>query len=379
MPKSFMVLGGAGDMGSSVVEELASSGVEELVVADINLKAAERLASRLRKRGLRAKALKVDAADGKALTEALRQVDVAVNTVGPFYRYEVKVLEAVLGLDLVYVDICDDYDVTLEVFRKRRFEGVRACAVVGLGWTPGITNVCARDGHGQLDEASEINIAWAGSAADASGMAVIEHVFHSVTGEVPMYIEGELKMVPARQFHREVVFPEPVGKLDTYYTGHPEPITIPIYLKGVRNVTVRGALSPQWLNPLLSQLADIGLTEDRPVDVGGVKVSARRFLVSFVHESFDQFRLGGADRSAFWVEVVGKRGGKNVVLKYYGADKMRRLTGIPAAVGALLLSGKGGAKRGVHAPEGVIEPSRFFEELRKRGVKVGKRVEVEEF
>ena len=40
-------------------------------------------------------------------------------------------------------------------------------------------------------------------------------------------------------------------------------------------------------------------------------------------------------------------------------DKMRRLTGIPAAVG-----------KGVYAPEGCLEPEPFFAELARREIKI---------
>ena len=75
-----------------------------------------------------------------------------------------------------------------------------------LRWTPGITNVLARAGYDSLETTTDINIGWSGSAADASGIAVISHVFHTVTGEVPMYLDGKLEYVPARQFKREIDF-----------------------------------------------------------------------------------------------------------------------------------------------------------------------------
>ncbi len=191
----------------------------------------------------------MDASQKEQLINAIQGVDVVINTVGPFYRFEEGILNAVMEKGVDYVDICDDYDVTAKVFlREKKFDKVNGRGIIGMGWTPGITNVCARDGYNELDEVNDINIAWVGSAADAAGKAVIEHTFHAVTGDVPMFLNGELVNVPARQFHREIEFPEPIGKVDTYYTGHPEPITIPLFLKGVKNVTVRGALIPDWQN-----------------------------------------------------------------------------------------------------------------------------------
>jgi len=51
-------------------------------------------------------------------------------------------------------------------------------------------------------------------------------------------------------------------------------------------------------------------------------------------------------------------------------DKMRRLTGIPAAVGALMLAQGKVAGKGVYAPEGCLEPQPFFAELARREIKI---------
>ncbi len=380
MPKSFLVLGGAGDMGSSVVEDLGSYGADELVVGDISEKSIESTISTLKKKGIRAKGLRIDVNNNRELAKAVQGADVIVNTVGPFYRFEKKITDIVKTVDVGYVDICDDYDVTSDVFiASKKDIKVNARIIVGMGWTPGITNVCARDGYDQMDSVKEINIAWVGSAADSAGKAVIEHTFHAVTGDVPMFLNGELVKVPARQFHREIDFPDPINKVDTYFTGHPEPITIPRFLKGVETVTVRGALIPDWQNHLVSQFADIGLTENKYVEVEGTRISTREFLVAFVHDTLDQFKAGGVDKSAFWVEVKGKKKGKRMTVRYAGVDRMKRLTGIPAAIGARYLAETHPLKNGIYAPEGIIEPDFLFKELRKRKIIVKKYVEIEEF
>ncbi len=367
-------------MGSSVVDDLVHGGADEITIADINKESLDKVVGRIGKRGGKVKGVRVDVKDRAQLREVCQGADVVVNTVGPFYKFEEGVLNTIKDLDVGYVDICDDYDVTLNIFHKskERNTSVKARMIVGMGWTPGITNVCARDGYESMDRVEEISIAWVGSAADATGKAVIEHVFHAVTGKVPMYLDGALTDVPARQFPREIEFPDPINKVEAYYTGHPEPITIPLFLRGVRNVTVRGALVPEWQNHLVSQFADVGLTEKRVVDVGGVKISAREFLVSFVHDTMDQFRVGGIGKSGFWVEVKGERKSKKTVIRYTGVDKMRRLTGVSAAIGAMFLADNTSLRGGIYAPEAVIDPSYLFTGLKERNIVLKKFIETEE-
>ena len=375
----FLVLGGAGDMGSAAVRDLVFSGVERVIVGDFNKVATEKLIERVKGGDTEVEGTYVNVNDKKNLMDAIVQSDLVINTVGPFYKYENTVVDATMEAGKDYVDICDDHDATLRVLeREKEIAKGKSRILIGMGWTPGITNVLARAGYDSLETTTDINIGWSGSAADASGIAVISHVFHAVTGEVPMYLDGKLEYVPARQFKREIDFPEPISRLETYFVGHPEPITIPRYLKGVNNVTLRGALTPDWQNHLVSQFADIGLTEDKVVKVGNVEVSSRDFLASFVHQTMEQFKSGGVEVSGFWVEIIGQKDGKKTTIEFSGADKMQKLTGWSASIGAQDISRNKNLRPGLYAPEGAIDPSFFIAELKRRNISVKRTVKIED-
>jgi saccharopine dehydrogenase-like NADP-dependent oxidoreductase len=375
----FLVLGGAGDMGSAAVRDLVFSNVERVTIADFNRVGTRKIVEELKGGTTEVEGVFVDANDRKSLVELISHSDIVINTIGPFYKYENMVVGAAMEAGKDYVDICDDYDATLNVVAKEgEIAKGRSRILIGMGWTPGITNVLARAGYDSLDNTTDINIGWSGSAADASGIAVISHVFHAVTGDVPMFLDGKLEYVPARQFKKEIDFPEPISRLETYFVGHPEPITIPKFLKGVNNVTLRGALVPEWQNHLVSQFADVGLTEDKTVKVGNVEVTSRDFLASFVHQTMEQFKSGGVEVSGFWVEIIGKKDGRKTTIEYSGADRMQKLTGWSASIGAQEISKNKNLKPGLYAPEGAINPESFIRELKKRNVTVKKIVRVEE-
>ena len=376
---NFLVLGGAGDMGSAVVRDLVFSKVESVEIGDYNKAGTNKLVRELKNSQTDVKGLFVDASKKKELVEAISRSDIVVNAVGPFYKFESMIVDAAIEAGRDYVDICDDYDATLQVMKKEKeIKRGKSRILIGMGWTPGITNVLSRAGYDELDSTSDINIGWSGSAADSSGIAVISHVFHAITGDVPMYLDGKLEYVPARQFKREIEFPEPISKLETYFVGHPEPITIPRFLKGINNVTLRGALVPDWQNHLVSQFADIGLTEDKMIRVGNTEVSSRDFLASFVHQTMEQFKSGGAEVSGFWVEVVGMKRGKKTVIEYSGADKMQKLTGWSASIGAQQIIKSKSLRPGLYAPEGAIDPANFLQQLKVRNIAVKKIIKVQE-
>jgi lysine 6-dehydrogenase len=356
-----IVLGGAGDMASRAVRELAAEPeVTAVTVADYDLEAAERLASDV---GAKVSAVWVDANDHDALVAAIGGHDAAASGIGPFYRYEAQVAQAAIAARVPYVSLCDDYDAAqavLELDGAAKAAGVTV--LTGLGWTPGLSNVLARRGAEQFDLVDEINVAWGSSASDSEGYAVILHTLHIFTGQVPSFQKGRWVDVPAGSGREVILFPPPVGQVNCYHLGHPEPVTLPRFLPGLRTVTLKGGLSEQPLNDLALWLARLRLT-DTPAkkDVLGQIIKATLPFLS---------KLGEAEEpcSAVRVDVGGWVDGAYRQVSYGAAAHMPELTGLPLAIGALMLARGDIRKPGVVAPEACIAPEPFLAELEKRGV-----------
>jgi len=350
-----VVLGGCGDVGSHVARELVGSSEATIVIADYREDKAKALAGEL---GAKVEALYVDANDETSLLAALAGADAAVGCIGPFYRYAAPIARAAVRARVNYVDICDDYGPVEEILaldEAARQAGITV--ITGLGWTPGLTNLLARKGAAELDDVEEIKVSWAGSAADSTGLAVIMHVFYAVSGHVPTYRDGAWVQVPAGSEVEVVEFPPPLGRVPVFHCGHPEPMTIPRYLK-VRNVSLKGALVPDWNNKMAALFARLGL-------IGTPEKNQR--MARFIHRIEGVFRVGGVPASGARVDVVGRKGGERRVVSFGAAETMGRITGIPAAVGARWL-GEGRFPKGAYAPEGCIEPDPFLDELARRGI-----------
>lgn len=103
-------------------------------------------------------------------------------------------------------------------------------------------------------------MAWGSSASDSEGNAVILHTLHIFTGSVPSYQKGRLVQVPAGSGREAVLFPPPVGVVNCYHLGHPEPVALPGRFRSARTVTLKGGLSEQLLNELALWLARLRLT-----------------------------------------------------------------------------------------------------------------------
>lgn len=355
--KRVVVLGGAGDMGRQVVQTVAEQPDLEVLIADYRLEAAQQLAQQL---GDRVSAVFLDARDPHSCLQVLQGAQVAVGCVGPFYEFALPLAQAALQAGVSYIDLCDDHTPLPQLLAlepEARAKGITL--ITGLGWTPGLSNLLAKKGAQQLEEVDTIKIAWVGSSGDSQGLAVIKHLFYAITGKVPFYQNGEWRQVPALGEEEQVEFPG-LGRLPVFACGHPEPVTLPRYLR-VRNVSIKGTLYPLWNARSAAFFVRLGLTR-----------SPRRIdrLARFVHRIESLFRLGAKPLSGVRVDVIGSCKGQPQTLSQLVMDRMARLTGIPAAVGALLLVRGELNQPGVWAPEGCLEPDSFLKHLERYGIQV---------
>lgn len=359
-----IVLGGAGDMGSEAVRDLVrNTEISVLTIADLNEGAAEKLAASLDDR--RVTVQKVDATSHENLVEVMRGHAVAAGALGPFYRFERPIIEAAIEAGVDYVSICDDHDAAeaaLELDGKAVDKGRRI--LTGLGWTPGITNIFARKGYDELADVEAINVYWAGSSADSEGLAVILHTIHIFTGNVISFQDNKFIEVKAGSGREIVDFPAPLGKINTFHLGHPEPVTLPRYLKGVREITLKGGLAENYLNSLAKMMVALGLTA---TDARKQRLGKLMQKLMPLFPSDKERSLSGAR-----VDVTGMKNNRKMKITYATVDNMRRLTGVPLSIGVTMM-GRGKIERsGVFGPEaeGAVKTGDFLEELKLRQIKV---------
>lgn len=259
-----VVLGGMGHIGSKIVWKILEIDSSlELTIGDINVERAEEVVRDLGN----VKVVKVNASREEELMEVLKGKEVVVNAVGPFYKFGVPVLKSAIRCGVDYIDIKDDYDSTADALNLKELAiGKKMTAIVGMGATPGITNLIAKYGSGRLDKVEEVGTYWVWTAIDPTmGPAIIEHYFHAITGMVKTYKDGEL--VVALSEPEIFEFPKPIGPWEVANVGHPEPITIPRYMK-VRKVYNKGGIWPSELNEIAKVFSQLGLTGDGVINVG---------------------------------------------------------------------------------------------------------------
>ena len=79
-------------------------------------------------------------------------------------------------------------------------------------------------------------------------------------------------------------------------------------------------------------------------------------------------RLRGHPVSAARVDVIGIRNGQRVTLHYALADRIARMTAVPAAEAALMILQGAIQRSGVLPPEAAVDPDALLSVLAQRGI-----------
>lgn len=358
-------------MGSRVVKYLSDSNVfSEIAIGDINEKAGRKIEEENEKVDF----IKLDVTDEKQLSNILKDKDIVVNCVGPFYKFAPIILKNSIEQNINYVDICDDYDITkflIEEFNEKALEQELTC-IIGLGASPGLTNIVASYASHKLTSVKEIKIYVTRGIKEEAGGAIPYHMLHCWLGEVPVYRKGEYIKAKALIDGKEcVVFPQPFGQTNVYYFGHPETVTLPLYIEGVENVCCKGSFFPKEFRDFLLTLYSMGLISDEIVNVKGNEITPIDFLASYVGrmvKKMSSLKENIPSGGAVMVEVSGEKNDEPKTYRFAGTSTMREATTAPPALGAEMIA-KGEIKSpGVKAPEACVPARKFMNELMKKGI-----------
>jgi saccharopine dehydrogenase (NAD+, L-lysine-forming) len=187
-----------------------------------------------------------------------------------------------------------------------------------------------------------------------------------MTIDVPMFLDGKLTYV--KYFGPDGIalrqsFDFPIlGEVPLYPYPHPEQVTMPRYIK-TRQVTNKGSVIPNEYYNLTRDLCGLGLASRDPLDVKGVKIIPYDFAMAFIIKQRERILKEtkfGKQRGCLSIVVKGKKDGKYREYRFHLASRSEAIgegTGIPAALGVILMQQGKISTKGVQPPEGCINPT----------------------
>jgi saccharopine dehydrogenase-like NADP-dependent oxidoreductase len=362
---SIIILGACGEIGRYIAFDLIKSGLK-VTLADIRELEGIKLTQKL---GTNATFLKLDVMDFEKLVEVLKNHKLVINNIGPYFMFKDWIPRAAIQAGIDYVDICDDHDAT-RMFLKMNgiVERENLTFLINSGASAGLTNIMAKIGANQLDEVESIRVLWFEDTGETIGFGQLAHWAHIAMGKVPQYINGEWKDIKALTDREVVNFPPPLGAAPLYYVGHPEPVTLPLYIE-TNNVICKGGILPESDILLTQTLDKIIINKHEKI----MKLVCKFFLkiLPLITGKVEEREI----ISSFRTDVIGLKNQKKYHLSYAVIGEVAKLTSVPASITAQMILNKEINSPGVFPPEGCPDLNlvKTKKELEKRNITILER------
>jgi saccharopine dehydrogenase-like NADP-dependent oxidoreductase len=385
-----LVLGASGQIGAYTAQDLVEMcGVKDVIASSRKMANVKNAMDDL-KLGKKVQMMELDATDTEKVLQTIKKekVDAVVNCA--WYQTNLGVMDACLRGGATYTDLGGFFDTCLkqiDLHKKWKAAGINA--TIGLGSTPGMTNIAGAAGAKRLDTVDSIDIvcAWGNTLpvkeAGWPGYS-IRTVLDEFTQQSVQWLGGKYVKQQILGGEKEVVMPDPIGKVRSYYIKHSEPATMGKYLNA-KNVTFRIGFPAQDMNTFLT-LRALGFADEAPLEAGKAKVSPLDFLTAMYQKGVAAGR-GAPPKEAFEydmfrIDCAGKKDGMPSMVTYYivtwndpvrGISSARDTSVPPAIVSYWQMSGKI-KEPGVFPAEATVDPEPFFRELGKRKINVEEHI-----
>ncbi len=362
---SFVVLGGAGAIGRVVVRDLfESSRDSRVVVADSNPTAAQSAAKSCRSPRVTWSA--VDANNHVNLTGILRGHSIVINCTR--HDLNLKVMEAALRARVHYLDLGGLFTWTRRQLRlNHRFAEAGLTAVIGMGCSPGLTNVMTAEAANRFERIDSIHIRVGSIDFSAKpGDFTFPYSARTVIEELTLmpwkWSRGRFVQSAPRSGWERLALGPPAGDVWVVATRHSEIATLPrrFSSKGVRYVDFKVGFDRAFVRELLRRLRDGWTIRDLEA-----LCSPRHIVDDYeITRVVLRGRLQGEPPSTITMEAHARS------RKEWRASAGDIDTACPASVVAqMVVSGKI-SRAGVFAPEDIVVPEALFRALRRRGLEI---------
>ena len=351
--RRIVVVGGYGHVGRLVCRRILDRGLGQVIVAGRNKAAAESVAHTLANGAMTAF---IDARTGDGAAELLDAGSVVVNC--SIDQRDPALLRAAIAAGCGYADIGADpaaISAMLDLQPLAWASGTRA--LVGVGLSPGATNVLARAACQCIGSPALLDVSLILSMRDAFGRAAVEWLLEASSSPNAVERHGRRALVSAFDGSQIVKFPG-IGTRPVYRFPLPEQFFFPETL-GVKEANCWIGIDPPIVGRVLSR---------------AVRSPARRLLrgartrsrLAGMIASFGTAGLSDTVRAPLAVVVTagGPHGTALATLAAMGESS----TTATCAVLMIDRLVSGATPAGVVLPEEAIDPGWFFDELRCHGI-----------
>lgn len=311
--------------------------------------------------------------------------DVVVNCVEGDWNLDIQ--KAAIKAGASCIDLGSEIWMTKEQFKLHDLMKEKGLfGITGCGSVPGVGNVMLRHAAEKFDKITniEVGFSWDSNIKQFVVPFSIESIIEEFTDPAPV-VESRhfIKRTPLssiiEDYHRKI------GKQKEFFVRHPETYTFYKYYKhkGVKNIKFYAGF-PQHSFEKITAMIELGLGSKEPINYHGIKIAPVKFLTEVLKQL--KTPKGYREKENLWVKVEGKKDGfeRDILMECIvptlngWEDAGCNIdTGMPASIMAQMIKNKLLTEPGSYAPEAIIPPKHFFEELGKRSMVIlenGKRI-----
>ncbi len=380
-----MLVLGAGLQGSACAYDLLQNdAITEVRLAD---RTVEHLPKFLLPYvgGERLKLITLDVKDAAAVAAAMSGVR-SVMCALPYY-FNLPMSEAAIATGAHFCDLGGN----TEIVHQQKELSARAAAkgvtvVPDCGLAPGMVNILAQLGIDRLDETTSVRIFVGGLPQNPTGPLKYQIVY-SIEGVLDYYTtlswivrDGKRVQMTALSEIEPVQFDAPVGELEAFHTAGGLSTMAHRYEGKIPSMEYKTLRYPGHAK-IMEAIRELGLIDDKPVDVKGTMVAPRDVAIAQMQPRL--FKKESPDLVALRVVVTGTKGGKPLTHTFelvdrmdvsQGISAMMRTTGFSLSITGQLQAMGAVAPAGVHTPDECMPGERYVTELGKRGVLIRQTV-----
>jgi len=374
---------GAGMMGRAIAYDLCNySNFDRITIADkdrITLRSAERFF------GADYITFEIlDLEKTQDINKYFQNYDAVISAVP--YKFNYSLAKIAVETKTHFLDLGGNNNIVNKernLFEKAKEIGITIIPDCGLA--PGLTSVIVRDIVEQMDTINYVKLRVGGLPINPQPPLNYQIVF-SPYGLINEYVEDAIvldhgKIIKKKSMEEleKIVFPEPFNELEAFSTSggcSTLPYTYKDKIGYLDYKTIRYPNHCEKFKILL----DIGLAEEKEIKLGEQQIAPRDLFAAVLLKNLP---VNGKDVVLIKVFSEGTRDSKKQCLEYTLIDyydeennitSMMRTTGYPVSIIAQMIEQGVIKENGVFCSEEIVPCKPFFEELKKRNIKIKKEI-----
>ncbi len=382
-----LLIVGAGGVGRVAAFKCAAMGevFSEINLASRTVSKCEKIAADIGNPNI--KSYGVDADDVGQMTDLLHKLkpDMVLNLALPYQ--DLPIMDACLNAGVHYIDTANyeppdeaKFEYKWQWEYQEKFKAKGLMALLGSGFDPGVTNVfTAYASKHYFDEMHQLDIIDCNAGDHGKPFATNfnpEINIREVTQNGRYFKNGQWLEIPPHSIKADINYPE-IGPKPSYLIYHEELESLVKNFPSLKQARFWMTFSENYLTHL-RVIQNIGMASIETVNYEGKEIVPLQFLKAVLPNPGD---LGDNYKgyTSIGCRIKGIKNGQDVSYYVYnncsheiafketGTQAVSYTTGVPAAIGAMMLARKDWLKPGVFNME-QLDPDPFMAELPKWGL-----------